>query len=99
MDSVTYKAFEAVFTVFGIIGVCTLGAVIVSYLIFKYLGSKWLDGRFAERLEAFKHRQTLEVENAKYEFSRWLDRSAKLHQNEFTGIGKRRLISPGSSRS
>jgi len=40
-------------------------------------------GRFAERLEKFKHDQNQEIERLRYRINALMDRTAKLHQHEF----------------
>ena len=51
--------------------------------LFKLFGEKWLSSKFAKRLEAFKHDQQKEIEHLRFEISKLLDRTIKLHQREF----------------
>jgi len=58
-------------------------AAATAYAAFRYLGQKWLDARFAERLEKFKYAQSQEIERLRYRINALMDRTAKLHQHEF----------------
>ena|SRR5450759_5137032 len=51
--------------------------------LFKLFGERWLSSKFAERLEVFKHDQQKEIEHLRFEISKLLDRTTKLHQREF----------------
>ena len=59
------------------------GAAAIAYGIFVWLGKKWLEGKFAERLEAFKHEHTLQLEQYKYEINSLFNRVSKIHEREF----------------
>src|SRR5208283_3440657 len=54
-----------------------------AYAAFQILGKKWLEARFAARLEKFKHDQNQEIERLRYRINGLMDRTAKLHQHEF----------------
>jgi hypothetical protein len=58
-------------------------AATAAYGAFRFLGKKWLDARFAERLERFKHDQNQEIERLRYRINALMDRTTKLHQHEF----------------
>ena len=70
-------------TWFGITGV---GAAAAAFGLFRFLGSKWLDSRFAERLERFKHSQNQEIERLRFRINALMDRTTKLHQHEFEAL-------------
>ena len=55
----------------------------LSLWLFKLFGEKWLDNKFAERLQAFKHEQQKEIEHLRFEINKLFDRTTKLHQREF----------------
>jgi hypothetical protein len=55
----------------------------MAYGIFRYLGQKWLDAKFEERLAAYKHAQQRELEQLKFEINTLMDRTVRLHQREF----------------
>ena len=59
------------------------GCAAVAYLAFKFLAAKWLENKFAERLEAYKHQQQKELEQLKFQINASFDRLTKLHQHEF----------------
>jgi hypothetical protein len=60
------------------------GSAAVALLLFKYLGKGWIDARFAERLEAFKHEQAKERQRMKVEVESVLSGALKLQDREFT---------------
>ena len=44
-------------------GAGTIGVIVgAAWGVFKVLGQKWIDERFAKRLEAFRHEQQQELE-------------------------------------
>lgn len=64
---------------FGVIGV-VVGA---AFGCFRLFGTRWLDLKFKERLEAFKHDQQIELEQFRLRINTLFDRTIKLHQREF----------------
>jgi len=56
--------------------------------LFKLFGEKWINNKFSERLEAFKHDRQKEVEHLRFEISKLFDRTTKLHQQEFEILPK-----------
>lgn len=73
----------AVFKVFGVVGILVLLTAGCSFLLFRFLGSRWLESKFSERLEAYKHAQNKELERVKYEMNSLFDRSSKIRQYEY----------------
>jgi hypothetical protein len=65
------------------LGLSATVAAASGFATFQFLGKKWLDARFAERLEKFKHDQNQEIERLRYRINALMDRTAKLHQHEF----------------
>jgi len=41
----------------------------VAFAVFRFLGQKWIDGKFAERLEVYKHQQQRELEQLKFQIT------------------------------
>lgn len=62
------------------------GAIAVSYALFKHLGRKWIDTRFSERLESFKHQQAVEIQRMKVEIESMLSGALKFQEIEFSVI-------------
>lgn len=58
----------------------------VAYLLFQHLGKNWIDARFAERLEAFKHQQAIELSRLKVEVDSALSGTLKIQEREFAII-------------
>ena len=66
-------------------GVAAIGAAssAFAYALFRIFATKWIDTRFSERLEAFKHQQNQEIEHLRFRINTMMDRNVKLHQREF----------------
>ena len=54
----------------------------VAYALFVFVGRKWMETKFAERLEAFKHEQTKELEQLRYSINSQFNRITKIHEKE-----------------
>jgi hypothetical protein len=52
-------------------------SAIIAYGIFTLVGRKWLETKFAERLEAYKHEQTKELEEIRYRINAQFNRITK----------------------
>ncbi len=72
-----------IFAVVGAFLVSVGGIGAITFFIFKALGERWLTSKFEQQLAAFKHAQQKELEELKFQISKLLDRSVKLHQREF----------------
>jgi hypothetical protein len=57
--SATATMITRLLSTLGITAVAAAGA---AYILFRYLGDKWLTGKLSEGLEAFKHVQQRELE-------------------------------------
>ncbi len=57
--------------------------ILVVILLFKYFGSKWLERKFAERLEDHKHKLENEREKLKLKINSLFNRATKIHEKEF----------------
>lgn len=67
-------------------GITAIVAAAAGYTAFQFLGKTWLEARFAERLEKFKHDQNQEIERLRYRINALMDRTTKLHQYEFEAL-------------
>ncbi|EXI70736.1 MAG: hypothetical protein AW07_03866 [Candidatus Accumulibacter sp. SK-11] len=74
---------EILFRYLGQLVVYGGGAVAIAYAVFRILALKWLDSRFAEKLEAFKHLQAKEMEEVKFRINFLFDRAKKLNEKEY----------------
>ena len=81
-----------------LVGTGFIGAT-TAYAVVRWLGTRWLDTKFAERLEThkgalqrelegIKATQQVELEKIKFEINARMDRAAKLHQREFDVLPK-----------
>ncbi len=59
------------------------GGAAVAYALFQYLGSKWIENKFAERLEQVRHTQALELQRLRVEIDSLLSGAIKLQEKEF----------------
>ena len=59
------------------------GGAIVAYLLFKYLGGKWIEDKFAQRLETYKHEQAKELQRLRIEIDSMLSGVLKIQEKEF----------------
>jgi len=59
------------------------GSAVVAYAIFRFLGKKWIEGKFAERLETYKNELRKELEHTRYEINVLFSRINKIHEKEF----------------
>lgn len=76
MEEKILKFFLDVIAAGGTAGLVTFG-------LFRWLGQKWMEDRFAKRLEAYKHKQNLELEHFKQEVNALFRRITKIHDKEF----------------
>ncbi|MGO4389451.1 hypothetical protein AB4Y85_18130 [Microvirga sp. 2YAF29] len=68
---------------FGSVIAVSGGAAAVAFLFFRFLGEKWLNAKFEERLATYRHVQQQELERLKLKINTLMDRTTKLHQREF----------------
>ena len=64
------------------------GSVAIAYGIFLFLGKKWIENRFSERLQSYKHAQNKELEETKYKINSLFSRITKIHEKEFEVLPK-----------
>ncbi len=59
------------------------GAVAIAYGLFVFLGNKWIENKFATKLEEYKSKQNKELENFKYKINSLFNRVVNIHQKEY----------------
>jgi hypothetical protein len=74
---------DEILSFFGAVVVYGGGGAAVAFLVFKHLGKGWIDARFSERLEAFKHEQAKELQRLKVEVESLLSGALKIQEREF----------------
>ncbi len=72
----------------GTLGVTSAMAAGAAYILFRYLGDKWLTSKFDERLESYKHLQQQELEQLRFQINKTFDWTVKLHTHEFEILPK-----------
>lgn len=58
-------------------------AAVVAYAIFTFMGKKLIEGKFTERLEAYRNELKKELEHTRYEINLLFSRITKIHEKEF----------------
>lgn len=74
---------DSVFSFLGQLVAFGGGGAAVAYGLFRYLGSKWIENKFAERLEQIRHTQALELQRLRVEIDSLLSGAIKLQDKEF----------------
>jgi hypothetical protein len=59
------------------------GAVGIAYALFVFLGKKWIENKFATKLEEYKSEQKRELENVRYKINTLFNRVTKIHEKEY----------------
>ncbi|WP_157085296.1 hypothetical protein [Methylobacterium sp. Leaf99] len=83
MENTATEFFRSVWVVYGVPGVAILVGLIGGFYLFRYMSTKWLEEKFQERMELFKHAQAKEIERVKFDLNFMTDRNLKLNQFEF----------------
>lgn len=60
----------------------------IAYALFIFLGRRWLENRFAERLEAYKHEQRKELVEIRFRINAQFNRLTKIHEKEIEVLPK-----------
>jgi hypothetical protein len=85
-------AHETVFSLFlqyaGLLGLTTIGLVGAGFGLFKWLGAKWLENKFSERLQNLKSEQERAIRFVQSTIDREVHRAKKLYDNEFTALSE-----------
>jgi len=77
------EANQAILKLIGEVVAYGGGAAVITYALFRYLGQRWIENKFAEKLEAYKHAQTKELEEIKFKINSLFNRVTKIHEKEF----------------
>ena len=75
--------FTSMAAILGIGGLTLATVVGGTFALFKWLGAKWMEQRFQERLELFRTEQVREIERMRHRINGLLDRTVRLHSKEF----------------
>lgn len=59
------------------------GGAVIAFAVVRVFGEKWLDSKFAGRLQDLRHEHERQMESVRLETSRTLDRSTRLSEREF----------------
>ena len=59
------------------------GGAVIAYFLFKRLGDSWLEGKFAEKLEAFRHERAKELERLRAEIDGILRAKVRFQEKQF----------------
>lgn len=78
------NTIDQVLRFFGEVALYGGGSAAVAFFLFRALGKGWIEARFSERLEAFKHEQAKELQRLKVEVESILSGALKLQEREFT---------------
>jgi hypothetical protein len=63
----------------GLLGITTIGVAGAAFGLFKWLGGKWLEGKFAERLQNLKSEQDHAIRLVQSTIDREIHRAKKLY--------------------
>ncbi len=72
----------------GLLGITTLGVAGAAFGLFKWFGGKWLENKFAERLQNLKSEQDQAIRLVQSTIDREVHRAKKLYDNEFTALSE-----------
>jgi len=64
------------------------GSAAVAYVIFRFLGEKWIESKFSAQLESVKHEHAVELQDLKKKIDAELSRTIKIQDQEFTVLPK-----------
>lgn len=78
------SAIDQILQFLGTVVIYGGGSSLVAFYIFRTLGKGWIEARFAERLESYKHEQAKELQKLNMEFESILSGALKLQDRDFT---------------
>ena len=73
------QLLKSVWEVLAIYG----GAGVIGFVLFKYLGKKWIEKKFAEKLSDYTHLQNVELQQLRVEIDSLSSGALKLQDREF----------------
>lgn len=74
--------------VFGYVVLALTAISGTAWWLFRTFSERWLNAKFAERLETLKHEQQKELAELKFAIDAQMDRTTKIHQLEFETLPK-----------
>lgn len=89
MKMMDYSQFFALALQYaGLIGITTISIAGAAFALFKWFGGRWLENKFAERLQSLKSEQDQAIRMVQSTIDREVHRAKKLYDNEFTALSK-----------
>jgi len=79
---------ETIFSFVGQFLIIGGGAAEIAFVIFRFLTKNWIEEKFSERLEAYKHAQEKELEEYRHQVSILFSRVTKIHEKEIEVLPK-----------
>ena len=70
----------------GLLGITAISVAGAAFGLFKWFGGKWLENKFAERLQNLKSEQDQAIRLVQSTIDREIHRAKKLYDNEFTAL-------------
>lgn len=83
MDTPQIKFLEAIWVVYGGIGLVIIAISIGLFLLARFFTIKLVDAKIAQKLESFKHAQQVDIEGLKYKINNLSDRASKIYLKEY----------------
>lgn len=74
---------ETFFQFVGWIVLFSGGGAAIAYALFVFLGKKWIENKFATKLEEYKSAQNRELEDFRYKINTLFNRVLKIHEKEY----------------
>lgn len=72
----------------GLFGITAIGVATAAFGLFRWFGAKWLENKFAERLQILKSEQDQAIRLVQSTIDREVHRAKKLYDNEFTALSE-----------
>jgi len=70
----------------GLLGITVVGVASAAFGLFRWLGGKWLENKFSERLQNLKSEQDQAIRLVQSTIDREIHRAKKLYDSEFTAL-------------